>query len=41
MNAGRLILALKYIGDLSEATALKLLQALRFLAPLSTLTEVR
>jgi hypothetical protein len=42
MNAGRLILALKHIGDLSEATALKLLQALRFRAvPVNELIMTR
>lgn len=42
MNAGRLILAFKHIGDLSEATALKLLQALRFRAvPVNELIMTR
>jgi len=42
MNAGRLILAFKHIGDLSEAKALKLLQALRFRAvPVNELIMTR
>ena len=42
MNAGLLILAFKHIGDLSEATALKLLQALRFRAvPVNELIMTR
>ena len=42
MNAGRLILAFKHIGDISEAIALKLLQALRFRAvPVNELIMTR